>query len=394
MPIRVLIVDDSAFMRRELTRLIDAHPDFEVIATASNGADGVRKAAEHQPDAVTLDVEMPEMSGIQALPMILRSVTPKPRVMMCSSLTKEGSREALQALRLGAADVIAKEGSSITGVPRDPNTGIVPKLRALFPEKLEFHRPESNQASPGSKSREIADRIAAKAAKVARERVSHASSAVPHEQFGERQLNELLADNRGFEAVVIGSSTGGPPALEALLGGVPSTASIPIIIAQHMPSAFTESLAERLDSVCRARVIHATETTIAQPGSIYLVQGGREGTIKNNKGAVELAVDAPSEGTLYKPSVDALYSSAAEAFDSKIAAFQMTGMGQDGLIGARALRAKGAVIACQDQDSCVVWGMPRAVYEAKLADASLPPEKLNRALTALSARPKRAASAA
>lgn len=374
-PIRVLIVDDSAFMRRELTRLFDEHPDFEVVATAPNGIEGVRKTTQFHPDAVTLDVEMPEMNGLQALPLILKACSPKPKIMMCSSLTKDGSHEALQALKLGASDVIAKEGSAITGVPRDPNTGVVPRLRALFPTRLKPAKLDKNDKprptpEEGSKPRP---------APICRKR-DETSPA-----FGERKLFDLLADGRGFQAVVVGSSTGGPPVLEDLVSRIPSNPSVPIVIAQHMPATFTESLSERIANACRAEVIHAVEPVSLEKGKIYVIKGGLEGRLENRYRKQILRVGEASASAIYRPSVDALFESAAKAFGGNVAAFQLTGMGHDGLEGAKQLRSAGAVIACQDAESCVVWGMPRAVQEAGLADAALPPATLSRALGMLCA---------
>lgn len=359
MPIGVLIVDDSAFMRRELTRLFTEHPDFDVLGTAINGADGLRKAKELKPDLVTLDVEMPEMSGLQALPLILRATTPSPKVMMCSSLTKEGSRESLKALRLGATDVIAKEGSSITGVPSDPLTGIVPRVRALFPKTLPKSFAEAHQ---------------------------QASPAKADDTFGERELTRWASDASDLKLIVVGSSTGGPPALEKFLCALPSSFPLPVVIAQHMPGTFTESLAERLDQVSPLKIVHATDRLPLMRGVGYVIEGGREGKIDARRSGLDLVVGEPSPESRYRPSVDVLFASAAKACGSKAAAVQLTGMGDDGARGAADLADAGAVIACQSESSCVVWGMPRAIQVAGHAKAALAPAKIGEALAHLPAR--------
>lgn len=368
MPIRVLVVDDSAFMRRELKRLFADDPAFEVVATAVDGADGLRKAREFQPELVTLDVEMPQMSGLQALPLILKACSPAPKVMMCSSLTKQGSRESLKALRLGATDVIPKDGSAITGVPSDPHTGIVPRVRALFPRLSVGTRAHITQTDAPARdgSRRAED-----------------TGEAP-DTFGDAEFRAAIGVDRRL--VVIGSSTGGPPALETVLKELPGSFDLPVVVAQHMPGTFTESLAERLDHVTNLSVVHATTRLPLAPGVCCIIEGGREGVVESSGGKLWLSVGEPSPENRYKPSVNALFGSAARACGRSTVAIQLTGMGDDGLIGARELHASGAAIACQSQASCVVWGMPRVVQLEGLAVAALSPQELGKTLAGSACR--------
>jgi len=343
--VRVLIADDSAFMRRMLTQLFESGRGFEVVGTARNGADAVAKCAELDPDVVTLDVEMPEMDGLEALRRIRAARGPvRPAVLMCSTLTEAGSRTALEALRLGASDVIAKEHLGV-GEDNTPfRTELLTKVRAIGMHMRAASRPVAKTEAPAAPPRR------------------------PKGDFGPEQ----------FDLVVIGSSTGGPPVLERIIEAITGDRGKPILIAQHMPSLFTRSLAGRLDAMCAAKVVLAEDGMTAETGHVYLAEGGKHLRVHRRYGRLLLEVSGEPADALYKPSVNELFASAASAVGPRALGVVVTGMGDDGLIGATAMAQKGAPIVAQSAASCVVYGMPRAVTEAGITAGSLDPVDLAR----------------
>lgn len=341
---RVLIADDSAFMRRMLTKLFESGRGFEVVGTARNGADAVAKCADLDPDVVTMDVEMPEMDGLEALRRIRAAHGPlRPAVLMCSTLTESGSRTALEAMRLGASDVIAKEHLG----PGEDNT--------VFRGELL------------TKVRAIGANL-----KLAGRAVRPAESARPVLRSRDTIIPERL------DLVVIGSSTGGPPVLERIIESLEAANSKPILIAQHMPGVFTRSMASRLDTMSPSRVVLASDGQEAEAGHVYVAEGGKHLRVHRRRGRFVLEVSPEPADALYKPSVNELFASAAEAAGSRCLGLVLTGMGDDGLEGARALAGKGAPIAAQSAETCVVYGMPRAVTEAGLVCQSVSPEEAGR----------------
>lgn len=341
-PIQVLVVDDSAFMRRAIRTMIDQAAGLTVVDTASNGVEAVQKAEKLQPDVVTLDIEMPQMDGLTALRQIKRCC--KAAVLMVSSLTTEGSVASLTALRNGAADFIAKDFSQVSLEVVNIEKELIAKVRGIA----------------GSTTK------------------THAVGAVAAAQ------PELKLRSSNFDVITIGSSTGGPPVLETIIGALPAQMVQPIVIAQHMPKVFTQAMAERLDSVCALKVLHAENGMPLAPNHVYIAPGGQQTLVKRyGTGRGRIEVNDNNEGQLYKPSVDLLFSSAAQAFGSRTLAIVLTGMGEDGLIGARDLQPKNATILAQNAESCVVYGMPKAVTQAGLIAASLNPQQIAGQLQAL-----------
>lgn len=345
--IRVLIVDDSAFMRRAIQQMIGGDAELEVVGIATNGQEAIVQAVKLKPDVITLDIEMPVMNGLEAIPKLKNATTPPPAILVCSSLTSAGSHEALKALRLGASDVIAKDSSNFS----------------LSIEKIK-------------------DDLIAKIKAVA---VGKRASIKTHEAAAKGRIDRTHTLQRGaFDLLVIGSSTGGPPVLETILSALPADLSVPVVVAQHMPLMFTKSLAERLDEVSAVSVIHGEQGMPLHPGTVYIGQGGKHVRVnKSLGGKLTLEISPEPAAALYKPAVNELYASAAKASGSRCAAVILTGMGDDGAIGAKDLRAKGALILAQDLESCVVYGMPKAVAQAGLADASLPPADIATILATL-----------
>lgn len=351
---RVLVVDDSAFMRKIISEMIALEPGFEVVAVARDGEDGVNKAIEHRPDLITLDIEMPKMDGLQALREIrVKCRDFKPAVLMCSSLTVAGSHETLKALRLGAADFIAKDpavvGSQDAGFQHD----LIAKLRALGEHRDSFADAKEPEQS-GPKAHEPQPR-----------------------------WQDLLALER-VRAVVVGSSTGGPPALEEIFARVPSDLRVPIIVAQHMPSVFTRSLAARLDQQCACRVQHAVNGTVISEPVISITEGGfHTRPIRVAGGKVMARQTEHLEGAIYRPSVNHLFAHAAEVWGEGLLAIELTGMGADGATGAQTIRTRGGQVIAQSGETCVVFGMPKAVIDIGAADAILPPPIIGEVLADL-----------
>jgi len=344
--VRVLVVDDSAFMRRMISQFISSDPSLEVIDTARNGQEAVDKAKLLRPDVITLDIEMPIMNGLEALRQIrLSCPDPKPAVIMCSSLTSEGSHEALKALRLGACDVVAKDSSIATTGLDELKADLISKIKAVG-----------------------ASRPAAAAAAPAR--------AAP--------TKHLSLSNRKVSIILIGSSTGGPPVLEAILTKLPADLPVPVVVAQHMPALFTKSLAERLDQHCAVSVMQADQNMPLNPGTVAIIQGGKHGrVVRAENGKYMLQIGEEPRSALYKPSVDELLRSGACAGEGGLAVV-LTGMGEDGAIGGVEMHRAGGTLIAQEGSTCVVYGMPRALVTRNLAHAALAPNEIASLLASLS----------
>jgi two-component system chemotaxis response regulator CheB len=365
MPIRVLVVDDSAFMRRVLSETIADQPDMELAGVAINGLDALVKVEQLQPDVVTLDVEMPEMDGLTALRHLMRRY-PRP-VVMLSSRTQAGAVTTLRALTIGAVDFVAKPSGTIALDFQRVRQELVYKIRVAARAKI-------NVASAAPASMAAADRQAKGT------RAFHSAtlaSPVPDVRmhFGSRKFEQL---------VVIGSSTGGPRALGTLIPALPADGHTAYLIVQHMPAGFTRSLAERLDSFSHLAVREAAQgdhlsadVALVAPGDFH-VRIGSDGTIELD--------DSPRVHGV-RPSIDVTLGSVVERFGRRVVTAILTGMGTDGATGAEAVHAAGGVVLAEDESSCVVWGMPRAVFERGVADRVVPLDGMAEALVAaLSAR--------
>ncbi len=359
---RVLVIDDSAVVRGLVARWIEADPRFILAATCSDGEQGVKRAGELQPDLIVLDVEMPRMDGLTALPLILKAV-PGVRVVMASTLTHKGAEVTMRALSLGAADFAPKPEAGRLGGAETYRDELLGKLAALAPGMarpvppagavLPTHAPAP---APGAirpiASPEVSGRPAPSASQLS-----------------------LLA---------IGSSTGGPQALRRVIGALPARLNVPIVIAQHMPKVFTAILAEHLSREgLPAR--EASDGETLKPGHIYVAPGDHHLTVTGTPGQYRARLDQSPPVNFCRPSVDPLFESCARAAGKGLIALVLTGMGSDGRTGARFVREAGGYTIVQDQATSVVWGMPGAVAEAGLADMILPLEavgpELSRRLT-------------
>jgi two-component system chemotaxis response regulator CheB len=342
--IKVLVIDDSALMRKLLGRVLADVTEFEVHF-ARNGMEGLEKLAALNPDVVTLDIHMPGMDGLACLDRIMLE-NPRP-VLMVSSVTREGADVTLEALRLGAVDFVSKPEGALSLHMEVFGPLFVAKVRAVAGAKL-------------------------KASLRLRERVQHriGGSVSPRQRVGRGEA-AVCATGNGI--VVVGTSTGGPPALEALLVALPSTFPWPIVIAQHMPASFTGALARRLDGLCTIAVSEVARPTALEPGHAYIGRGDADVVISKIAGDLA-ASPAPAEATRpWHPSADRLVESAiAHVPPSLLIGVLMTGMGDDGAGSMTRLRALGGRTIAEAEETAVVWGMPGKLVEAGGATWVLP----------------------
>jgi two-component system chemotaxis response regulator CheB len=343
MPIRVLVVDDSAFMRRVISEAIAAQPDMELAGVAINGLDALLKVERLQPDVVTLDVEMPEMDGLTALRHLM-SRYPRP-VVMLSSATQESAVTTLRALNIGAVDFVAKPSGAISLDFHRVKDELIQKIRVAAKAKV-----RGAVVSPESAPKAIA--------------VARAPRATEH------AFDRL---------VVIGASTGGPRALGTLIPALPADGHTAYLIVQHMPAGFTRSMADRLDNASQLAVREAAHGDQLAAGLALVAPGDFHLRI-SPRGCVELDDGPRVHGV--RPSVDVTLASVVERFGKQVLTAILTGMGQDGAAGAVALHAAGGVVFAEDESTCVVWGMPRAVIERGVADRVVPLDEMAEAIVA------------
>lgn len=336
--IKVVVVDDSAFMRKALSTMLAKDPEIEVVATARDGEEGLEMIRRHQPDVVTMDIEMPRMDGLTALRHVMMEM-PRP-VLMVSSLTTEGAEATLKAMELGAVDFIPKQLSKVS-------LDIV-KIEEDLRNKVKL---------------------------IARRRMGHltrSSWAVrPRPVTAERVAPRPVRRPSGVlcrDLVAIGVSTGGPPAVQKVLAALPTDFPAGILIAQHMPAAFTGPFAKRLDGVCRIAVKEAEDGERLQHGVAYVSPGGKHLRIDQKVSRIDVRVVEEPREALYKPSASVLFESVAMGVGRRGLGVVLTGMGSDGLEGMRQLKAKGGRALAQSDSTCVVYGMPKAIVDAGLAD--------------------------
>ena len=326
MTLKVLVVDDSGFFRRRVTDIINADSRMEVIGVAENGREAVDLNNRLKPDVITMDYEMPVMDGITAVRQIM-AARPVP-VLMFSSLTFEGARVTLDALDAGAVDFLPKNFDAIA---RNSN-----EIRKTLTDKI----------------------IA-----VARSQVAAAASVVSRVVSSEKL--------RDIELVVIGTSTGGPAALQTVFREIPSGFRKPIIIVQHMPASFTKAFADRLNNLSGLTVKEAVEGDVLEAGHVYVAPGGMQ-LLVDRRGSGMIHIRESDERINYRPSVDIAFASAAKHYGNRVLGIVLTGMGSDGKEGARLIKEVGGHVWAQDEESCVIFGMPMAVIKAGLADRIMP----------------------
>ena len=367
MKLKVLVVDDSGFFQRRVSEIINADPRLEVIATASNGQEGVEKALALKPDVITMDYEMPVMDGVTAVRNIM-SQCPTP-VLMFSSLTYEGARITLDALEAGAVDFLSKQFDAIAASEA--------KLHKILTDRI------CDVATAGKKKAPILS-----AAPVVRKtptinasdllskrtvRAESPKSVATIETNTNTNTNTKPVHH--VEVVMIGTSTGGPAALQAIFKQIPANFSKPIVIVQHMPGSFTKAFAERLNKISALTVSEAQNGDQLKAGHVYVAPGGMQLMIDRRNGG-SIHIHESDERISYRPSVDIALASAAKHYGRKALAIILTGMGSDGKEGATLLKQAGGTIWAQDEASCVIYGMPMAVIKAGLVESILPLEDI------------------
>ncbi|MCL4514598.1 MAG: chemotaxis response regulator protein-glutamate methylesterase [Firmicutes bacterium] len=345
-PIKVLVVDDSAFMRRVIADILSQDPELSVIGVAHNGQEAVKRVEQLRPDVVTMDVEMPVLDGLAAVEQIMAKA-PTP-VVMLSNLTAEGAMTTIKALELGAVDFICKPAphDNLDSVRKE----LITKIKVASQVNMALGRRERN-------------------------RVSHGPSG------GEQRAETPAADRRteapapvggrvaGQQVVAIGTSTGGPRALHEVVSQLPADLPAGVLIVQHMPPGFTHSLAERLNAISALEVREAGSGDRIRPGKVFLAPGDFHMMV-NGRGEIVLNQNPPVASL--RPSVDVMFKSVAEVYGAGTLAVVLTGMGSDGAKGVADIKAAGGRVIAEHQSTCVVYGMPRAVVDGGYADMVVP----------------------
>ncbi len=341
--IRVLVVDDSAFMRKALTRMLASDPMIKVVETASDGLEGYEKTKLLRPDVVTLDVKMPGMDGLTALGKIMHDC-PTP-VLMLSSLTAEGGEVTLRALDIGAVDFIDKSSARSAMDILSIAGELISKVKAVAgvdTVKIVRREPPAPPEMPAPKP--------------------------------------PLAVRGEYDVLAIGTSTGGPPALQLILSQMPRDLPVPVLVVQHMPPGFTTSLAKRLDSLSSLRVIEASDGDPAQPGSCLIAPSGLHMYLEKGGNGYFVRLSKSPDGLLHRPSVDVLMDSVAKNAGARSLAVILTGMGSDGAKGMKSVHDAGGATIAQDESTCVVYGMPKVAVELGAVDRSMPLDRIPAAI--------------
>ncbi len=349
MSLRVLVADDAILFRRVLAEVLASLPGVEVVGTAANGRLAIRKVRELHPNVLTLDIEMPEMDGLAVLDELRRGGD-EVETIVVSALSRTAGDLTVRALEKGAFDFITKSDTS------GPQQG-----REVLAREL------------ASRLRAIAHRLEVRSI------IRGKGSSIRPDVAATADLREVAARMQGLNApsspamVLVGSSTGGPAALARILPSIPGDIGVPVFIVQHMPPVFTQSLAENLASKCAVRVREAAHGELAEPNTAYIAPGGRHmrlATAPGGRVSIQITDDPPENHC--RPAVDYLFRSVANHFPGRAMAVILTGMGSDGTLGLQLLKRRGCFVIAQDEASCVVYGMPKAAVEAKVADIVLP----------------------
>ncbi|HOJ06319.1 MAG: chemotaxis response regulator protein-glutamate methylesterase [Ignavibacteriota bacterium] len=345
--IKALVVDDSAFMRKSLSMMLESTGEIEVIAAARDGQEGVELVKSKLPDIVTMDIEMPRMDGLTALEKIMKEC-PTP-VLMISSLTTEGAKDTIKALELGAVDFIPKELSYINVNIIKIKEDLISKVKAIVSQRslsLRLQRIQNLRINKGP---------------VNTNSTEYVSKAIP---------------KIGYKAVALGVSTGGPMSLQKVVPKLAENFSVPMFIVQHMPPKFTKSLAERLNGLSSVEVKEAENNEIVKAGVVYIAPGGMHMTVERNSANTRIVISENPADTLHRPSVDVMLNSVIQTYGKYVLGVIMTGMGRDGADAIKELKIKGGYSIAQNEETCVVYGMPKAIIDSGYADSIVPLEKI------------------
>jgi len=344
--IKVLVVDDSVFMRKIISDIINSTSFLEVIETASNGKEALEKIKLNQPDVVTLDIEMPVMDGLKVLEEIMTK-SPIP-VIMLSSLTNHGADATIKALDLGAFDFIPKPSSLFNVNTNDFKINLINKIKLAYNSKKKTVKQDlGNYQNPENINTQY----------------------------------DIKFGNEKRTIIAVGTSTGGPRALQTLLKDIPKNINASFLVVQHMPPKFTKSLAERLNNICELTVKEAENDEIILPGYVYIAPGDYHMTLIRDKKDFKISLNKDNPINGHRPSVDVLMNSIAKLNLENVIGIILTGMGSDGAIGLKELKQKTAYIIAQSQESCVVFGMPKSAINLGVVDKILPIEEIGKEIT-------------
>ena len=359
MAIRVLVVDDSGFFQKRIAEILKPVSDIKIVGFANNGREAIEKVESLKPDVVTMDYEMPVMDGLTALRHIMK-VKPTP-VLMFSSLTYDGARVTLDALDAGAVDFLPK---NFEDLQRGGD-----KIRNILSDKIKSVAKYYNRSAPiqsyTSASEKVLQNNSVSQRTPSPERPR---SPVTKTASAPETTSESHTRLKPVDIILIGTSTGGPVALQKVLTELPANFPKPIVLIQHMPASFTGAFAERLDKLCNISVKLAVDGDTLKPGQALLAPGGQQ--LMLDRGRIKI-VDG-DDRVNYKPCVDITFASAAKHYPGKALGIVLTGMGSDGKDGAQLMKQSGSPIWAQDEKTCVIYGMPMAIAKANLADAILP----------------------
>ena len=385
MPYKVLVVDDSSFFRRRVTDILTKDSELTVIGVAVNGQEAVDKAISLKPDVITMDIEMPVLNGIEAVKQIMAKVPTA--ILMFSSLTHKGAKSTLEALDAGALDFLPKKFNEIASNSDDAgsllrqrvlqlcrnNSSSIPSSRMSAFNQTAL--PKSTPIKPQAFGRHHRpEEIKRPVIRPLMEEDSNKNN-LPAEIF-------KRSSGKEYKLLAIGTSTGGPVALQKILIQLPKNFPLPIIMVQHMPAAFTKAFAERLNSLCQITVKEASDGDVLKPGCAYLAPGGRQMLLERKDALAKIKIiEDNSPRISFKPSVDISFGSAAKIYAGSVLAIILTGMGSDGREGSKMLKSKGATIWSQNEETCVVYGMPQAVAVTGISELSLPIESFASAIT-------------
>ncbi|HHF3182813.1 chemotaxis response regulator protein-glutamate methylesterase [Vibrio alginolyticus] len=359
MAIKVLVVDDSSFFRRRVSEIINSESRLEVIDVAVNGREAVEKAKSLKPDVITMDIEMPVMDGITAVREIM-AAAPTP-ILMFSSLTHDGAKATLDALDAGALDFLPKKFEDIARNREEAVSLLQQRVIQIASKRAFMRRPIARPtASTSTTTRSLGSRTA--------------SPVTPTPT--RPAATKYRASGKKYQLTAIGTSTGGPVALQKILTRLPMNYPHPIVLIQHMPATFTAAFASRLNTLCKIQVKEAQDGDVLQPGVAYLAPGGKQMMVDGRAGAARLRIIDGGDRMNYKPCVDVTFGSAAKVYGDKVLSLVLTGMGADGREGARMLKSSGSTIWAQDEESCVVYGMPQAVAKAGISSENLPLDRI------------------
>jgi two-component system chemotaxis response regulator CheB len=349
-PIRVMVVDDSVVVRKIVTDVLSADPGIEVVGTAVNGRIAVAKLDQLKPELITMDIEMPEMNGIEAVRAIRRGsgghAHSRVPIIMFSTLTERGASATLDALSAGANEYVTKPANvgSVGQSMESVREQLIPKIKALTGRPVTATRAAAQAPPPRP----------------------------PAPRTGPGKKPAVL---------VIGSSTGGPEALAKVLPQLPASLPVPVLLVQHMPPVFTRQFAQRLDRLSPLRVVEASDGSPLLPGTVHLAPGDHHLVVRGGARGLYTGLHQGPPENFCRPAVDPLFRSAVTAYDGAVLAVVLTGMGSDGRNGAGEIRAAGGTVVVQDQASSVVWGMPGAISQAGFADEILPLDRIPEAIT-------------